>query len=417
MTAINEKYLINSFIVNLSKNISIFNPAISKHQIRVAFITSEINHLLNLSKDEIKDLFIAGLVHDIGAFSDDAKESLIRGSEKNLEYHSVKGAEIIDTIYPGLISSMVRYHHASLEVLKGLEPGLAFKTGVLKLADFIDRSNVRFHAKESWGDYLLEDLKKDVGVEFTAEHYKLAEGLLANSDMREKLTCINKKGIDCIDELIEFVDAGSSENIIKLSQIIMTLVDYKSDHTCRHSFRVASTAYKMAQLLNLSNDEAIKLLIAGNFHDLGKLAIPSSILDKPGPLNNEEFGIMKTHVEITYNFLLSMGFEYLAPYAGHHHERIDGSGYPLGLKGEEISFEARILAVADVFAALIEERPYRPAMSDEQVFEQMIFLSDSQKLDPSMVRLLLNNYDQFKKYASETNRKFNNYLVSKLTDE
>jgi HD-GYP domain-containing protein (c-di-GMP phosphodiesterase class II) len=112
--------------------------------------------------------------------------------------------------------------------------------------------------------------------------------------------------------------------------------------------------------------------MAGNIHDVGKVSLPAEILSKPGSLTNLQFELIKTHPKTGYEILKGIGFPWdIARIVLQHHERIDGSGYPQGLRGDDILLEAKILGVADVVEAMISHRPYRPALGIEKALEEI----------------------------------------------
>jgi HD-GYP domain-containing protein (c-di-GMP phosphodiesterase class II) len=141
------------------------------------------------------------------------------------------------------------------------------------------------------------------------------------------------------------------------------VVDSKSPYTSGHSERVTLFADMIAEQLGLSPEKRRWLKRAALLHDIGKLGVSNSILDKPGKLDEDEWAAMKQHAAYSEAILSRIAaFSDLAPIAGAHHERLDGKGYPRGLQGDEIVFETRIITTADIFDALTADRPYRPAM-------------------------------------------------------
>jgi putative two-component system response regulator len=139
-------------------------------------------------------------------------------------------------------------------------------------------------------------------------------------------------------------------------------IEIRDPYTAGHQRRVASLSRAIGKELCLSSLQVEGLGMAGVIHDIGKIAIPSEILSKPANLNKLEYEIMKTHPQVGYDILKSIEFPWpLAEITAQHHERLDGSGYPLGLKENEIIFEAKILSVADVVEAMASHRPYRAA--------------------------------------------------------
>ncbi len=168
------------------------------------------------------------------------------------------------------------------------------------------------------------------------------------------------------------------------------IIDAKSPWTRGHSERVTKYAILIGRELGLSRDQLRRLEVAALLHDIGKIGIPESILDKPGKLTKEEYEIVKRHPEIGAEILSSIRqFEEVVPAIRHHHERYDGRGYPDGLKGEEIPVMARIIAVADAFDAMLSKRPYRDALSLNSAVKELQRNKGSQ-FDPQIVDILLN---------------------------
>jgi HD-GYP domain-containing protein (c-di-GMP phosphodiesterase class II) len=124
--------------------------------------------------------------------------------------------------------------------------------------------------------------------------------------------------------------------------------------------------------MRLSKDQIEGIRIAGTIHDVGKLFIPGEILCKPGKLNEYEFSLIRLHSQVGFDILKDIEFPWpIAQIVHQHHERMDGSGYPQGLKGEQILIEARILGVADVVEAMSSHRPYRPALGIDKALEEI----------------------------------------------
>lgn len=176
-----------------------------------------------------------------------------------------------------------------------------------------------------------------------------------------------------------------SRNELGTLTALARAVDTNSPWTAGHSERVTDLAMSFGRELGLPPDELDLLHRGGLLHDIGKIGVPPSILDKPGKLTEEEFAIVKNHPSKGAEILDPIpNLRKIIPIVAQHHERFDGKGYPNGLAGEEISLLARILALADVVDALISDRPYRSGWSREKVFSYTLENSGSQ-FDPSVV--------------------------------
>jgi putative nucleotidyltransferase with HDIG domain len=142
---------------------------------------------------------------------------------------------------------------------------------------------------------------------------------------------------------------------------IAATVEMRDPYTAGHQRRVAQLAVAIAEEMGLDKDRVEGLRMAGVVHDIGKIHVPAEILSNPGKLTGAEFDIIKTHSQAGYEILKGIDFPWpVADIVWQHHEKLDGSGYPRGLKGEELLLEARILTVADVVEAMASHRPYRP---------------------------------------------------------
>jgi len=174
-------------------------------------------------------------------------------------------------------------------------------------------------------------------------------------------------------------------------------VESRSKESGNHIRRVAHYSKTLALLYGLSEEESEVLFIASTMHDMGKIAIPDAILLKPAKLDKDEFSIMKTHSEIGYKLLSGSNLPLLkmaSTIAHEHHEHFNGNGYPVGTKGNDISIYARIVAIVDVFDALISDRVYKKAWDLNTILEHFKNES-SQQFDPVLVKLFLNNIDKF----------------------
>lgn len=158
-----------------------------------------------------------------------------------------------------------------------------------------------------------------------------------------------------------------------LEQIILTasrIIEHRDPYTAGHQLRAAELAAAIAAEMGMDKDAVQGVYFGGLLHDIGKVQIPSEILNKPSLLSDVEFALVKQHPEIGYQILEDIDFPWpIQDIVRHHHERLDGSGYPDGLKGDEISAEARIMAVADVVEAIMNHRPYRPALGLETALD------------------------------------------------
>ncbi|MFZ2161600.1 MAG: HD domain-containing phosphohydrolase [Sideroxyarcus sp.] len=175
------------------------------------------------------------------------------------------------------------------------------------------------------------------------------------------------------------------DNLDDTVRAIACIVEMRDPYTAGHQLRVAALASAIAGKMGLSDEQVYAVHLAGVLHDLGKIQIPAEILSKPTKLNSIEYSLIKTHSQAGYDILQGIKFPWpIAQMVLQHHERIDGSGYPQGLKNDAILPEARILAVSDVVEAISSHRPYRPALGIEAALA-VIEQGSGQQFDPAVV--------------------------------
>jgi len=176
---------------------------------------------------------------------------------------------------------------------------------------------------------------------------------------------------------VDVTDRLESERRIReiLDAAIRTLataLEKRDPYTAGHQRRVADLTRRMACLLGLDEEACHGLYLGSLLHDIGKIAVPAEILSSPRRLTPAEFQIIQSHCEVGWEILREVAFPWpVADMVRHHHERMDGSRYPDGLRGEDISREARLLAVADVAEAMASHRPYRPALGLQAAIEEL----------------------------------------------
>jgi PAS domain S-box-containing protein/putative nucleotidyltransferase with HDIG domain len=256
-----------------------------------------------------------------------------------------------------------------------------------------DASRSRLLAAEKFSGYVAVPLMAKGHVKGVLEIFQrtpLGEG----HDWQELLTALAGQAAIAADNATLFDDLQRS-NIDLALAYDTTLdgwsraLDLRDRETEGHTRRVAEMTLRLARALGVPDPELIHLRRGALLHDIGKMAIPDNVLLKPGPLTEEEWGIMRQHPLTAYELLSSIAFLRPALDIPHcHHERWDGTGYPRGLRGAQIPFAARIFSVADAFDAMRSNRPYRPAMSDDEARSRIAEQSGKQ-FDPQVVEAFL----------------------------
>ena len=232
-------------------------------------------------------------------------------------------------------------------------------------------------------DAILNDIQK---TEVENVTLSLAIGHALKKSHNEAISEIMKAAEDTMYK--RKLSEGISARNNTIRAILKTLTDKYTEEKV-HSERVSQICRKIGEALQLRSDEIAELEMAGLFHDIGKISIPDSILEKPAALTHEEYDIIKSHTENGYQILRAADeYSDLAIDALYHHEHYDGKGYPEGLKGDSIPLNSRIIAVADAYEAMTSNRPYRKALSREYALNELKKYAGTQ-FDPKIVDVFL----------------------------
>ncbi|MCL5058362.1 MAG: diguanylate cyclase [Actinobacteria bacterium] len=270
----------------------------------------------------------------------------------------------------------------------------------LMLAERI-RSTVENHSFEHTG--LMQDCNVTVSVGvavYPEDAYNSEEIIRLADEAMYRCKQNNKNGVQMyFSALKEFQKElkGSEEGYFHMIQVLMGVINAKDRDTYLHLEKVAEYVEEICKLMDLSEKDIKDIKAAAFLHDLGKIEIPRTILNKNGPLSENEWAIVKQHPNWGASMVLSMqNLDSAIPQILHHHERYDGKGYPNGIRGEEIPLGARIIAVADSFDALTTSRPYRSAKSNEEALEEISRHSGTQ-FDPLIAQIFINSYKKAKR--------------------
>lgn len=392
---------LGNLLLSLSDAMDLASPQLAQHQQRTAFTVWQMGKVAGVSEEIMEDAFIAALLHDIGALSVEEKVALRQSFVEEVEIedtdtHCIRGYILLKKV-PWLAppAQIVRFHHREWsEWDEPIEAPHVLKSQLLFLADRLERLVVRDKYILHQDEDLISKIKRMSGTDV---HPDVVEYFVAVANREEFwLDLVSPRLYSLLLHEGPYrkfeVDIFS---IHSLSQLFGNIIDFRSRFTATHSAGVAACATMLAKIFGLTDMEVQLMEIAGNLHDLGKLGIPNSILEKRGKLSKEEFSVIRSHTYHTYSLLNTIGnLEQIAEWAAFHHERLDGSGYPFHLTADELGTGARIMAVADIFTALAEDRPYRKGMSQNEIRRIIKQFGDREVLDPRIISLLFDNYDQ-----------------------
>jgi len=250
------------------------------------------------------------------------------------------------------------------------------------IIDAINKGGVHLYFTKPWREEeILLHIKQSLSkVEILAENKRLIELIkIKNKELVRLNKTLEKKANDRTNDLLsqtEKLKESYKKSQLILDGIVKTLskiVETRDPYTSGHEDQVAKIACKIAREMKLPEEQVSSIYISATLHDIGKISVPSEILTKPSVLSNLEREIIKTHCKVANDILMNIEFPYpVAEIIYQHHERMDGSGYPRGLRGDNIALEARIIGVADVIDAMASYRPYRPALGVDAAIEEII---------------------------------------------
>jgi HD-GYP domain-containing protein (c-di-GMP phosphodiesterase class II) len=315
---------------------------------------------------------------------------------ETIEDHCIKGEHLLKTV-PWFTDAarIVRHHHTEWrEWGESIDTPLTLDSQLVFLGDYIERSIDRNRYILHQHEEVISRVRNLAG---SSLHPHVLDMFFAVCEREEFWLDL------CSPRLYSILlnEGPFKKTEIKLSKISLiailfrNIIDFRSRFTSTHSSGVAAAAVILSKMFGLTELETMLMEVAGNLHDLGKIVIPNSILEKPEPLSKEEMAVMKSHTYYTYWIINTIGgIKNIAEWAAYHHERLDGSGYPFHCKANDLSTGARILAVADIFTALAEHRPYRKGMPKKEVMRILEDFSNSSMLDARIVRLVSQNYEE-----------------------
>ncbi len=394
---------LGNLLLSLSDSLDLVDSSIALHQQRAAFISWEMGKAAGLADDAIERLFAGGLLHDIGALAPEEKISLHQFESRDILTHCIRGSVLLETV-PWLKSSakIVRFHHQ--EWNRWNEPitnPAVLESQILFLADYLERIIRRNVYILHQNEHLSRNITELAGTSIHPDVVDLFQKISRREEFWLDLVSPRLYSLLLNNGPYRRVEIDPSA-ITAVGELFRNIIDFRSRFTSTHSSGVSECAGILAELFGFSDTEADMMRVAGNFHDIGKLAVPNSILNKPDKLTKEEFAVMRQHTYFTYSILNTIGgLQHIAEWAAFHHERLDGSGYPFHHESGRIGTGARIMAVADIFTAIAEDRPYRKGMGYEEIKNVMKKVADMNNVDKRIVRLVLDNYPDIVKKVKE----------------
>lgn len=382
----------------LSDVIDLVNPELVNHHKKVAYIAYCLARQLGLPNKEKNDLLLAGMLHDIGALSGRERIRSMQFEVHNPHRHAEMGGRLLQSFTPlARTAELIRFHHVRWDGGDGkVHRGEAVPIGghVLHLADRVSVLVRKSGNPLEQAGRICREVQEQSGGMFNDEVVKTFLQIARKDYFWLDVTTPSLGSLLRRRVSLETVELDLRE-LRSLASVFAMVIDFRSRFTATHSSGVAASAAVLAELAGCSERECGMMEVAGFFHDLGKLAIPADILEKPTPLTSRERALVRCHPYHTYRTLENIGdMGVINSWGAFHHECLNGNGYPFRLQHRDLSLGSRIMAVADVFTAITEDRPYRAGMSHEQALAVLDGMAGDTALDRNVVKLLQKNFDR-----------------------
>lgn len=384
------------FVISIANAIDLIDARIANHHKRVAYIANQLAREMRMSQKSQYEMVIAGLLHDIGMLPERERDSLLEYDDAGAgNAHCETGYQLLNKFrHFQDIANIIRHHHTEYRYRCGVAGiTVPVESMMIYLADRIDILIDRGEPILDQVDRIVSTIVRDSDYRFDPKHV----------DAFEELATKENFWLDVVSPTLERILVNNCRNysvelynddLLDFAELLAHIIDFRCSFTATHSSGVATVAAEIAKLIGFSEFECQMIRVAGYLHDIGKLAIPAGILEKEGKLTPAEYRTIKSHSYHTYRILEPLqGMGEIRTWAYMHHERLDGTGYPGRCSARTIPLGARIIAVADVFTALLESRPYRGMLDKGEVVQRLEDLALRSILDSKVVEVLLVNFD------------------------
>jgi putative nucleotidyltransferase with HDIG domain len=369
------------------------------HGKRVAYMCVELGRLLGFDAAQMQDLYYAALLHDCGVSTTSTHRQIIKDLDwPEANEHCVRGSSLLgdQPLFKNL-APIIFFHHTHWEqVDRGLDEWISLSSNLIHMCD---RADALMHQVSNKPWLAVRNSIRDRLTHFRSTWFKpeLLDAFLSVSKPESFWLRMQPQHLDEYTAEREVADLNTMISISQLRDVALLaaeIVDTKSHFTACHSLGVARFSAHVAEKAGLNHDGCLQLEVAGLLHDIGKMRVPDGILEKPAALSFPERAVMLGHSFESYQILHHVrGFEEIAGWGAYHHETLTGDGYPFHLTESQLDTPSRIVAIADIFQALTQTRPYRPAKEPEAVINSLEHRVEQHHIDTDLVKLVVSDFD------------------------
>lgn len=383
------KYFNNRGIIGIiRRSCNYVDPRLMDHGFRVGYLVS---HLLNIPADynrgyssaQIRDICILAMMHDIGAYKTEEIDRLVEFEADHVWEHSVYGYLFIRHFTPlKRFADAILWHHTPWNMLETLDHVSAENKILAQIISIADRADVFLTVEGgSTADFIAE-IEREKGERFCKEAVEWMQQILGAGVMKKEV-CSDLTYLNRI-----YDTPFTADEISGYLQMIIFTIDFRSAHTVTHTITTTCISYEIAKRLKIDHDECGEIICGALLHDAGKIGTPVEILEFPGRLSPQAMSVMRCHVGITRRILGTDIDESIKKIAVRHHEKLDGSGYPEQLTGDQLSVSERIVAIADITSALAGTRSYKEAYDFKRIRDILQKMSADGLIDAAITTLL-----------------------------
>lgn len=385
-------------VLGLSSALDLVSPSLVRHHVQTTTIAGFLGAALGLTALEQSQLGIAAALHDIGAISLNREVELF-SDESDLTEHAEIGWLLLRSFPPFAVPAViVRHHHTPWRAAAALWQCDSRVRLLSQIVHLADRAAVLIRPER----FILAQSREIVAA------IERGRGELFAPEVVDAFVREAERDVFWLEAVhAELPRLGRPADapgwsvrldpapLLQLSELFRMIIDFRCQHTATHSKTVAAVGETLARKVGFSGQGCAMIHVAGNLHDLGKLAVPVAILEKPGALTPEEHAVIRCHPYHTRKILDRIGgLDEISSWASAHHEHLDGGGYPSRMTEEHLPLGARIVAIADIFSALNEDRSYRRGLQRHEVLPLMRAMAAARQIDPFIFSLIERDYDE-----------------------
>ena len=379
-----------------------------QHGKRVAMIARETAALIGLPEPRLDNLVFACLLHDLGVSSTAEHQRLAFNVDcADRDVHCLRAYHLLQPFaHLSRVANAIRYHHTAwADLPPELSEADALDSNLIFMADRVDALLLRHGLDDPLvhNESVHREIDRLAGHTLAPEVVEAFHAAAAKEAFWIALVPRHVQSYLADLKLEQWNISIDFPQFRHVARLVSSIVDAKSHFTAAHSLGVAGLSRHLGERMGFGQDSLAEMEIAGLMHDIGKLCVPDEIIEKPGRLTFAEFSMMERHSFETYQILRHVpGLEKIAEWAAFHHEALNGHGYPFRRSAETLSWEARIVAVADVFQALAQTRPYRGPQSLEEISSILEEFVARGVLDPDIVAIAREDLDGSLRAATQT---------------